>query len=116
MNLYFLVEGITERKILPKWLNELLPNFTQVDSPSDSTNLNYYLITGGGLPRLLDEELPEAAANIIAAGNYDYLIIILDADELTAAERAIEVQDAFITHNIHLGHCQTEVIVQNRCL
>jgi hypothetical protein len=42
VNLYFLVEGTTERKIYPKWLETLLPNYTRVYSPRDAAE-PYYL-------------------------------------------------------------------------
>lgn len=57
MNLYFLVEGVTERKLYPKWINYLLPSLTRVFSPDEAEQNNYYLISGGGFPSLLDEIL-----------------------------------------------------------
>jgi hypothetical protein len=116
VNLYFLVEGTTERKIYPKWLETLLPNFTRVSSPDSATDFNYFLISGGGFPHLLDKGLPNSAADIIETGNYNYFIVVLDADEATVNERSHEVQNKFDAFNIQLGRCQTKIIVQNRCI
>jgi hypothetical protein len=116
VNLYFLVEGTTERKIYPKWLEFLLPGFTRVLSPGDAVSSNYFLISGGGFPQLLDREVPNSAADIVNAGNYHYFFIVLDADEATIEEQRLEVQEKFDAFNIQLGDCQTEIIVQNRCI
>jgi len=116
VNLYFLVEGTTERKIYPKWLEILLPNFTRILSPNEANNFNYFLISGGGFPLLLDKGLPNSAADIIDAGNYSYFFIVLDADESTIDERRLEVQVKFEVFDIQLGPCQTDIIVQNRCV
>lgn len=74
MNLYFLVEGLTEKKVYPKWLSYLLPTFTRVDIPEDASQNNYYLISGGGFPSLLDNHLRSSLDDIEYSGNYDFLI------------------------------------------
>lgn len=93
MNLYFLVEGRrTEMRLYPRWLSRLLPHFTRVDYPDMVTKNNYFLISGDGYPRLLDVALQNAVRDVNAAQNYDYLILCLDADEATVAERTAEVE------------------------
>lgn len=116
MNLYFLVEGETERIIYPRWLKQLLPTLTKIRVASDVRENNYYLISGGGYPGLLDNHLPNAVEEINEMGRYDYFIISLDADELTVAERINEVQSKILKENIKLVNCQLEIIVQNRCM
>ncbi len=116
MNLYFLVEGKTERKIYPKWLKSLLPNYRKVSTPNDVTYNSYYLIGLGGFPRILDVGLPNSIADIKDSGNYDYLVLVLDADELTVEERLKEVNNKVDKLDLSLGKCEIKIIVQNKCI
>lgn len=118
MNLYFLVEGQrTEIKIYRRWLEHLLPNFTRVDSPDEAAGNNYFLVSGMGYPRLLDEGLPASIADVNSFGHYDYLIVCLDADEFTVEEREAEVQESLDNQNPKLNDSTTfRIIVQNRCM
>lgn len=116
MNLYFLVEGKTERKIYPQWLKSLLPNYKKVSNPNDVTHNCYYLISLGGFPRVLDIGLPNSIADIKDSGNYDYLVLALDADELTVEERLKEVKNKVSELNLSLGKCELKIIVQNKCI
>ncbi len=118
MNLYFLVEGRrTEMKLYPRWLRYLLPHYSRVAVPQDVTSNSYYLISGAGYPHLLDEELPNAIQNIIDVGRFEYLILCVDADDVTVEERTQEVEE-------HLHACKPplpdsttfKLIVQNRCI
>jgi hypothetical protein len=47
MNLYFIVEGVTESIVYPDWLSHLLPELHRVKVASKVQSNNYYLITGG---------------------------------------------------------------------
>ncbi len=121
MNLYFLVEGrSTEKKLYPKWLGHLLPSLEQVPSPSEAQANNYFLISGGGYPQILGDKLVNSLLDVAAAGAYDYFVVVLDAEEVTPAERIEEVRtkvDQSLAENgISLGTCKLMVIVQNRCI
>ena len=73
MNVYFLVEGKTERKVYPKWLSYFLPYLSRVNYPEDAKKNNYYLISGGGYPSILDNHLVDSIRDINAVdGIYDY--------------------------------------------
>ncbi len=115
MNLYFVVEGDTEYKVYPDWLNYLLPQLQRVKKYSQVQTNNYFLINGGGYPSLYD--LAEAAVeeiNIIQ--KYNYLIICLDAEENDVAYIKQEVEEFFPAKKLDLGNTQLKVIVQNRCI
>lgn len=118
MNLYFLVEGRrTERRIYPKWLAYLLPHFSRIENPDEATTNTYYLISGQGYPRMLDVQLPNSVADINSVGKYDYLIVVLDADELTVQERLAEVNSSINEQKLNINSSTTlRVIVQNRCI
>ena len=114
MNLYFLVEGKTERKLYPAWLSVLLPNFQRVNIAAQATQQTYYLISSNGYPGLLDVTLPDAIDDILDVNRYDYLVIVLDADEVSVSERRQEVEKRLASYT--LGRCRPHIVVQNCCL
>ena len=116
MNIYFLVEGKTERKVYPKWLAHLAPHLERVDAPSDATNNNYYLISGGGFPSILDNHLVASVSDVNAAGNYDYLVLAIDADDISANEKEEEVRRFVSSNNIVLDSCKLIVMPQVVCM
>ncbi len=117
MNLYFLVEGKrTEKKVYPKWLEILVPELQKVtDYQAISTN-NYYVFSGNGFPSLL-KHLQKSVEDINETGNYDYLVICLDADEQSIENCRKEILDFMNQENISLNpKTKFEIIVQNKCL
>ena len=50
MNIYVVVEGLTERIIYPTWIKLLNPNLNYVLSLSDISENDFSIITGGGYP------------------------------------------------------------------
>ncbi len=116
MNLYFLVEGKTERRVYPRWIRHLIPSLTRVYVPNEVLENNYYLISGMGFPRLLDVALPNSIADINDSGRYDYFLIVLDADEVTVDERTQEVRARVGEENLTPGDCRVQIMVQNRCM
>ena len=116
MNLYFLVEGRrSEFKVYPKWLEYLLPHLKRVQSFDAAEKDNYYLISGGGYPSIY-HHLRNAIKEINSTKKYDYLILCLDADESTAAERIQDINNYLENKNLKITNCGFKIIVQNRCL
>jgi hypothetical protein len=118
LNLYFLVEGLTERKVYPQWLLHLLPpDFSRVNNASQAVNNNYFLISGGGYPSILDNHLRNSVEEVNEYGNYDWLILVIDADDMTAQEKIVEVEQFIKTENIVLNSsCHLQVITQKCCM
>lgn len=115
MNLYFLVEGKrTERKVYPKWLSILAPQFTQVSCPNDVADNNFYLVSGEGYPSLL-HHLRNAIKEVNTIGRYNYLVVCLDAEENTADERMAMIAEYQATEELQLEHGKLVIIVQNPC-
>ena len=115
MNLYFLVEGKrTEKKVYPCWLSVLLPEYKQLSYAFEVNQNNYYLFSGDGFPSLL-HHLENAIAEINDIGCFDYLILCLDADEVTVQERIQEIQVYLQEKNVKLNQAALKIIVQNRC-
>lgn len=117
MNIYFLVEGITELKVYPQWLSHLAPCLSRVDFAQDANINNYYLISGLGYPRLLDIELVNSVEEINEWANYDYLVLVIDSDDMSEQEKIDEIYQFIKDNNIILNSsCQLQIIVQKSCM
>ncbi len=117
MNIYFLVEGKTELKVYPQWLSHLAPNLSRVNFAQDASINNYYLISGLGYPRLLDIELVNCVDEINEWANYDYLVLVIDSDDMSEQEKTNEIYQFIKDKNIVLNsNCQLQVIAQKSCM
>jgi hypothetical protein len=117
MNIYFLVEGKkTERKVYPAWLSHLLPELQQVRNYNEVDKNNYYLFSAEGYPSIIYEHFPNAVADIVANGKYNYFVICLDAEENTVSAIKQEIEDFIIFDKINIGFTELVIIVQNRCI
>ena len=115
MNLYFIVEGETERKVYPSWLGYLLPELQRVKNPSQAQTNNYYLISGGGYPSLY-QEVEAAVENINISQKYNYLIVCTDADENSVEYMQQEISEFFAENQLFLGKTKLQIVIQNRCM
>ncbi len=117
MNIYFLVEGRhTEKKLYPRWLQYYIPELKQVEFADIVEENNYYLLSGKGYPRILNDGLFEAVQDIQETGKYDYLVICVDAEEDSVSEKRQEVNNFIESNSIDLGKAQLIVVIQNRCI
>jgi hypothetical protein len=113
MNVYFLVEGKTEKKVYPQWLSHLLPGLKEVRNFDEVEQHNYYLFSSYGYPSILDD-IKNAAKDINDCGKYSYLVVCLDADEDAIEERKVEINGIF-QPDLQELKAELVVIVQNRC-
>lgn len=122
MNLYFLVEGrSTEKKVYPNFIEHFFGgNLTQVKQFDAISKNNYFLLSGNGYPRIFSDILKSSIQDINSNGNYNYLILCIDADENKINERQDELNEyleKFRLEGIELNpKCNLELIVQNRCI
>ena len=116
MNIYFLVEGKTECKVYPKWLSHLVPKLARVNHPSAITNNTYYLISGGGFPSILDNHLVYSVKDANNIGNFNFLVLIIDTDDMTPEKKITEVEQFVKENNIKLNNCKLIIIPQIVCM
>ena len=120
MNLYFLVEGrSTEKKVYPKFIEHFFEGkLTKVRQFDEVVENNYFLLSGNGYPRIFTDVLKNSMVDINSVSNYNYLILCIDADEKSIAERQEELEgylEEFKKEGIELNQkCKLELIVQNR--
>lgn len=117
MNIYLLVEGEkTELQVYPKWISYMIPELVRVHSFSSVTDSSYYLFSGQGIPSIYNHAV-NAIKDINSINKYNYLIIALDAEELTVEYRKSKVYEHLEKANIALNkNCKLEIIVHNRCM
>lgn len=115
MNVYFLVEGRrTETRVYPAWLKILVPRLNRVNRYDAANEWNYFLLSGGGYPCMLQDHLRNSIEEVKASGKYRYLVVCLDADDSSAQERNAEV-----TARAKEYGCpeeQLQVVVQDSCI
>lgn len=114
MNIYILVEGQSEKYIYPAWLNVLLPEMTAVRRFDEVNSNNYYIFSSGGVPNVLTDVV-NAVQEVNQVRKYDYLVVILDADDCTVNDRTDEVFQAIESAEV-TSIAQVVVIVQNKCV
>ena len=115
MNLYFLVEGKrTEKKVYPAWLSHLAPNLKRVQFIEELDECGYFIFSGEGYPSLLDVHLENSIKDYQASGKFDRLVVCLDVDDSTPADRTHEV----VKRAVELGFPQEQlrVIAKECCI
>lgn len=118
MNYYFLLEDSQSFiKVLPKWLNYMGFRYIRVPDIKLVEENNYIMQSGHGVTQLITKVLFDTIDTIISnPGKIDYLIIILDSENLDGQERRKQVQDKinerYSTNQIEF---EIEIFVCNHC-
>ena len=129
MNLYFLTEDSKSfRKVLPVWLNYVLPNLSEIKSIHDfQRNGNYYMTQdGGGYPCIrnrVDETIRTFVDNRVPL---DCFVVFWDGDARSEAEIQADAEafhtifaryDASFRHKlIMMKHCFETWLLGNRAV
>ena len=116
MNIYFLLEGKTERIIYRKWLSYLVPELKRIQYYDQANKNNYYISDIHGYPGIVHEGIPNAVEKIQEMGNYNYFVICVDAEEYTVEAKKNLIYEFIETEKIELGKTKLEIFIQNRCL
>lgn len=118
MKIYFLLEGQrTEPKIYPAWLSYLIPELKRIKFHDEKIDDNsYFLFSANGYPSIIYNHLPNAIDDINTVGDFDYLVVSLDADESSVQERIDEIGNFLTDKKVVLKKTQLVLIIQNRCV
>ena len=125
MNFYFVFEGKTEHIVYKEWLKILLPELSEVDVFDEVENNNYYYESDMGIPDCYNV-VANAIQEINEHPQYDYLVLFVDADRYSVAERKAE-SFQFIAEKLNdvdkdyaykklPENCKLVVIVQKVCI
>jgi hypothetical protein len=117
MNLYFILEGEeTELQVYPKWINFILPNYTQVFLEKDVKENNFYVFSGGGIPSIYNHTI-NAIKDINVNPVFDKLIVCLDGDEIGVEGRINEAKEKIAQSGVILNSgCSIDFVIQNICI
>lgn len=118
MNLYFLLEDSKSSfKVFPKWLNFILPNFSQVPSLTDLQNskMKFAIASGFGYPNIInhfENTLRTIKQFLIPV---DYIILCWDTD--ANPESIVEQSKKFFldVYQKYPTTCQLKMFVMDRC-
>lgn len=117
MKIYFLVEGKrTEVKVYKSWLSHLIPELKKIQFLDESESNSYFLISANGYPSIIYDLIPPSVEDINNAGDYDYLVVSLDADEVSVSDRINEINDFLSSNKIYLKKAKLIIIVQYKCI
>ena len=104
MNLYILVEGSeTELQLYPKWLSFLIPQLTSVNRFNTVTQNSYYIFSGQGIPSIYNHAVNAIKDINSLKDKYDYLIVALDAEEISVERRKQKVLEHIEKANVSLN-------------
>ena len=119
MNLAFLVEGTTELKLYPKWIEYLSTTpLTECVSGYRAVIDNQFTIFNVEGIGKMKKQVPVAINNIIANPVFDYFVIVIDADDNNTANSITLIQDIIndpTTPRLPTN-CQVKIIVQQVCI
>lgn len=116
MNLYILVEGRrTEMAVYPAYLSHLLPQLQRVYYPFETEKDSYYIMSGFGYPNIL-AHIENCVRDMNRYPVYDYLVICLDTDEETAANRIRQIERLLNQKKLWPKHGQIKIICQQKCI
>lgn len=119
MNLAFLVEGTTELKLYPKWINYLskTPLSECLSGYRAVIDNQFTLFNVEGIGKM-SKEIPNAINSIVANPVFDYLVVVIDADSEGVTSRKQLIQDIIDNPATPAlpTNCQLKIIVQNVCI
>lgn len=120
MKIYFLVEGKeTEPKVYRGWLKNLLPELSEVQGFDEANDKNFFLRGARHKSPSFEKRL-EASILEANQGNYDYLVICIDAEDLSIAETQQGIREILTdlsNAGVRFKNDQAiKFVVQNRCI
>jgi hypothetical protein len=117
MNLAFLVEGRTEFKLYPQWITHLAA-LTECRAGYKGVVDNQFTILNVEGYSKMSREIPNAIKDITANPVFDYLVIVIDADNEGVVGRETFIKDIMNepTTPALPTNCQLKIIVQNVCI
>ncbi|MFN0034593.1 MAG: hypothetical protein ACKVUS_05965 [Saprospiraceae bacterium] len=117
MNLYFLVEGLTEFKVYPIWIEYLSSSkLARCNSYLDVSTNHYYVFNCEGAGKMVHRSIADAINEIVAHPVFDFFVIVIDAEDNAVSERMQRVQTAIREASVQLPpNCQVEILIQRVC-
>jgi hypothetical protein len=113
VNVYIVVEGnSSEPAVYRSWIREANPALTEANYLAQVTQNNFFMVSGGGWPFLLTI-IDRAIADIKATGLFDRLVVGVDSEDMTLANRFSAIEQHILSQ---APSCEYRIIVQHFCL
>lgn len=111
MNIYVIVEGVTETKVYPEWIKYTNSSLTRANYIDEVTSNNYYLVSGNGYPYIFNI-IDNAILDTNEHDQFDRLVIAIDSESLTLTQRYQEIENYVLAQNPRV---EIKIIVQHFC-
>jgi hypothetical protein len=119
MNIAFLVEGTTELRLYPKWINYFskTPLLECTTGYQDVVANQFTIFNVEGIGRM-KKGIQAAIMDIRRNPVFDYLVVVVDADDNNITASTLWIQDILSdSDTLPLPvHCQLKIIVQQVCI
>jgi hypothetical protein len=113
MRYYIVVEGAAgEKKLYPTWIRYVNSGLTQITDLRDAAKNAFYLVSGDGYPSYF-KVIENAVLDVNETGTFDYLVVAVDSEEKTYAEKYLEIKNAI---DGKLQRAQCIILIQHFCL
>lgn len=119
MNLAFLVEGRTELKLYPIWVNHLSSTpLTECTTGYQDVVTNQFTIFNVEGIGKMSREIPAVVNSIIANPVFDYFVIVVDADDSSTANSITLIENVIYDSSTPRlpANCKVKIIVQQVCI
>jgi len=105
MNVYVLVEGVSEKYVYNQWIQVINPALKPIDRLELLASNNYFIMSAMGYPYYF-EMIDRAIDDINIHNGFNRLVIMVDSEDMTRDEKYSEI----IGH-INGQHCSAEIII-----
>ena len=113
MNISVIVEGATgSKRIYRNWIPLINPNITYVETVSGITRNNFAITAAYGYPQYFDM-IDRAIDDVNHFHNIDRLVIAVDSEDSSCADKYIEVADFVASKTCR---AQIFIIIQHFCI
>lgn len=112
MNIYVVVEGPSEALIYRNWIPAVNNSLSIVGAIDAVQNNNFYLVSAEGYPYIFDT-ITAAFEDIKLYPQYTRLVISVDSEDSTKAEKYAEISDKI---NTIKGALDVRIVVQHFCV
>lgn len=101
--------------VYPAYLSHMLPELTRVMHPFETEKNSYYIASGFGYPNILSH-IENCVKDMNKYPVYDYLVVCLDTDEESVANRIREIELLLNKRGLWPDHGAIKIINQRKCI
>ncbi len=112
MNIYLVVEGFLEKKVYPKWIEFINPEYKVVDEIDAVVTNHLYVVSGGGYPSYFDV-IEGGVYDVAENKTFDRLVIAVDSEDMSYDQKKQEIEEFINGIDIDIEY---QIVVQHFCI